>query len=288
MRSPINAIIEFARRWGSHAIQLRSDVSALRAVMVDEYIRANLYGNPRYQDPKRLNTHEYQVYSQNGEDGIIEEIFARIGTTNRVFVEIGVQDGLECNTTYLLIKGWGGYWIEANAKDVAAIRRRFSQPLEKRQLKLTEVRVTAENADSTLRDVGVPSEFDILSIDIDGNDYWVWKSIERFSPRVVAIEYNALFGSNVNWVMKYNPFHVWDGSSYFNASLRSLDKLGESKGYCLVGCNFHGVNAFFVRRDLVGGFFCEPFTADNHYEPIRYHLQRKPGFRRSFGDYESI
>ncbi|TAK86018.1 MAG: hypothetical protein EPO20_09500 [Betaproteobacteria bacterium] len=288
MRSPLDAIIEFARRRGRRAIQLGSDVSALRAVMVDEYIRANLYGNPRYQDPKRLNRHEYQVYSQNGEDGIIEEIFARIGTTNRVFVEIGVQDGLECNTTYLLLKGWSGHWIEANAKDAAAIRQKFSTPLENQQLKLEQVRVTAENVESTLREAGAPSQFDFLSIDIDGNDYWVWKSMERFSPRVVAIEYNALFGSSVRWVMKYKPSHVWDGSSYFNASLSSLGRLGESKGYCLVGCNFHGVNAFFVRRDVVGGLFCEPFTADNHYEPIRYHLQQKHGFRRDFGDYESI
>jgi hypothetical protein len=288
MDNPFRTIARRVRRYLTRQAELRSDVGALRSIMIDEYIRANLHGSPRYQDPKRLNRHEYQVYSQNGEDGIIEEIFFRIGTSNRLFVEIGVQDGLECNSTYLLLKGWSGYWLEGNSDSVAAIQGRFSGPMGKHQLKVRKAFVTAENVEMMLKDEGVPTEFDLLSIDIDGNDYWVWKALDRFNPRVVAIEYNALFRHDVRWVMKYDPTHVWDGTSYFNSSLKSLELLGASKGYCLVGCNFHGVNAFFVRRDLVQEMFCAPFTAENHYEPIRYHLQKKDGFPREFGDFEEI
>lgn len=288
VRNLFCTITSFIRRYRIQRAQLRLDVTSLRNLMIDQYIQVNLHGNPRYQDPKRLNRYEYQVYSQNGEDGIIEAIFDRVGTTNRVFVEIGVQDGLETNSTCLLLKGWSGYWFEGNPKNVEAIQSKFSGPIRKQQLKVRQCFITAENIEATLQGSDVPKDFDMLSIDIDGNDYWVWKAIERFNPRVVLIEYNALFCSDISWVMKYNPSHIWDGTSYFNSSLKSLEKLGESKGYCLVGCNFHGINAFFVRRDLVGSNFCAPFTAENHYEPIRYHLLKKDGFPRNYGDYEVI
>lgn len=288
MKNLFSTITKLVRLYRTQRAQLHLDVATLRSMMIDQYIQANLHDNPRYRDTKRLNRHEYQVYSQNGEDGIIETIFDRIGTTNRVFVEIGVQDGLETNSTWQLLKGWHGYWLEGNPESVAAINDKFSGPIGKQQLKVQQGFITAENVEVILQENGVPKEFDMLSIDIDGNDYWVWKAIEKFNPRVVVIEYNALFRSNVRWVMKYNPSHVWDGTSYFNSSLKSLELLGESKGYCLVGCNFHGINAFFVRRDLVADNFCVPFTAENHYEPIRYHLLKKSGFSRNFGDFEDI
>jgi len=288
MKNLFRMVSKLVMRYRVQRVQLRQDVTMLRSMMIDEYIRANLHENPRYQDPKRLNRHEYQVYSQNGEDGIIEAIFDRIGTTNRVFVEIGLQDGLECNSTWLLLNGWNGYWLEGNPKSVAAIQDKFSGPIGSRQLKVQQGFITAENVEAILRENGVPIEFDMLSIDIDGNDYWVWKAIEQFNPRVVVIEYNALFRGNMRWVMKYNPSHIYDGTSYFNSSLKSLELLGESKGYCLVGCDFLGINAFFVRRDLVASKFCAPFTAENHYEPIRYHLLKKNGHKRNFGDYENI
>lgn len=288
MKSLFRTISKLVMRYRVQRVQMRQDMTMLRSMMIDQYLQTNLHDNPRYQDPKRLNRHEYQVYSQNGEDGIIESIFDRIGATNRVFVEIGLQDGLECNSTWLLLKGWSGYWLEGNPKSVAAIQDKFSGPIGNRQLKVQQGFITAENVEAILQENGVPIEFDMLSIDIDGNDYWVWKSIEQFKPRVVVIEYNSLFRSNVRWVMKYNPIHIYDGTSYFNASLKSLELLGESKGYCLVGCDFLGINAFFVRRDLVASNFCAPFTAENHYEPIRYHLLKKNGHKRNFGDYESI
>lgn len=281
-------MIEFFRKPIILASQIARDLSIIKSILVDSYRHRVLHREARYQDPRCLARYEYQVYSQTGEDGILEEIFRRVGTTNKVIVELGVQNGLECNTTHLLVQGWSGYWIEGNTKCAEEIELRFRDLLSKGAIRLKHAFITAENIAWLFKELGVPKEFDLLSIDLDGNDYWVWKALGEYSPRAVVIEYNAMFRPNVKWVMKYNPRHVWDGTSYFNASLKSLEILGQQMGYSLVGCNFLGSNAFFVRRDLVADKFYGPFTAENHYEPIRYHLLKKDGFPRAFGDFENI
>jgi len=258
----------------------------LHELLTEKTINEQLYDSPKYQNSKKLNKHEFQVYSQNGEDGILEEIFRRIGTTNKFFVEFGAGNGLENNTTYLLLKNWSGYWMDANEKCIQVMKQKFGFLIERKKLFVKKAFINAENIEDLLIEGVVPENFDLLSIDIDGNDYWVWRAIKTYNPRVVVIEYNALFPPNVKWVMKYNPKHVWDITCYHGASLKSLEILGVKKGYKLVGCNFTGVNAFFIREDLVEDRFFKPFTAENHYEPPRYHLQRKIGHSRNFGEFE--
>jgi hypothetical protein len=254
-------------------------------LLIDEYLEQHLFGAPRYAEAKRLNRHEYQVFSQNGEDGILAEVFNRIGTTNRTFIEFGVEDGNETNTINLLIKGWRGAWIEADSEACKAIRGRYASLIKQGHLRLLCEMITAENIEALLADTAVPEDIDLLSIDIDGNDYWVWKAINRYRPRVVVIEYNATFRPDTEWIMAYDPKAVWDRTSYYGASLKSLELLGNRKGYALVGCSFIGGNAFFVRHDLVADHFAAPFTAENHYEPLRLHLWRKAGHRRRFGEF---
>lgn len=254
-------------------------------VLIDEYLDTHLYRAARYAESGRLNRHEYQVFSQNGEDGLIAEIFRRIGTTNSHFVEFGVENGLETNTTHLFVKGWRGMWIEADAKLVQAIRESFGTMIQSGRLHLANAFVTAEGIEGLMREASIPQELDLLSIDIDGNDYWVWKAIENYRPRVVVVEYNATYRPDTEWIMKYDPKATWSRTSHYGASLKSLELLGRRKGYSLVGCNFVGVNAFFVRNDLIQGQFAEPFTAENHYEPFRLHLCRKTGHARGFGDF---
>lgn len=260
-------------------------VQVMEKVMIDDYIQRNLFENKKYQIPKKLNRHEHQVYSQNGEDGIIEEILNRIGTTNRYFVEFGVGDGLENNTAYLLTQDWAGYWIDGNPQYVKYIQEKFRWMVEKKSLIVKRAIVTAAEIENIFREGSVPEEFDVLSIDIDGNDYWIWKAIQGYHPRVVVIEYNALYPAHLQWIQKYDAGRKWDSTSYFGVSLKSLELLGVKKGYKLVGCNFTGVNAFFVRKDLVGDKFHEPFTAENHYEPPRYYLKRSVGQKRNFGEF---
>lgn len=280
----------------SHIIKMEKDVSELidlnkrlLEINIDNYINKNLHENKRYTtDSKKLNQYEYQVYSQNGEDGIIAEIFNRIGITNKYFVEFGAENGMANNTTYLMLKDWTGAWIEANSNIIEEIESKFGMLIRNNKLLLKKAFITVENIESLFKELNVPKDFDLLSIDIDGNDYWVWKAIKNYSPRVVVIEYNAMFVPHDELIMKYNPDHVWKGSSYFGASLKSMEILGHTKGYKLVGCNFIGANAFFVREDLVADQFLDPFTAENHYEPPRYYLYRRIDYPKDFGEFKTI
>ena len=256
----------------------------IKEIVIEEYLKENLLGNPRYNG-KKLNRHEFQVFSQGGEDGIIEEIFNRIGTTDRYFVEFGVGNGSESNTIYLLLKDWHGLWIESGEKNVFAIQKDYGSLIDNRQLQVRQDFITAENIEDIFKVASVPESLDLLSIDIDRNDYWVWKAINRYYPRVLVIEYNAVIPPHIEWIVKYEAKTSWDGSSHQGASLKSLEILGARKGYRLVGCSFAGSNAFFVREELVGDKFAEPFTAEHHYEPPRYFITRKLGHPRRFGDF---
>ncbi len=248
-----------------------------------------MHKNPKYDNPKKLNRYEFKVFSQAGEDGIISEIFNRIGTTNKFFVEFGVGNGLENNSAYLLVKGWQGYWIEGSERFCQSIRQSFEDLIANQQLTLKNTFITGENIEDLFRKGNVPTELDLLSIDIDGNDYWVWQAITNYRPRVVILEYNAIYPPESSWVMQYNPSHQWKYNSHMGSSLKALEKLGHQKGYKLVACSFSGVNAFFVREDLLADHFCSPFSAENHYEPARYFLcSQKAGHPRTFGKFKTI
>jgi hypothetical protein len=252
-------------------------------VQLETCRQAILAADPRYADPKRLNRYEQKAFSQFGEDGIVQEIFRRIGTAGRHFVEFGVESGLENNTALLLAQGWSGLWIEPVCDHVNAIRAGLAPLIRRGRLKVLNELVTADNVEQLFAAAGVPAEPDLLSVDIDGNDYWVWQSIRGYRPRAVVIEYNATFPPPVEWVMPCDPNYRWDGTARFGASLESLAKLGARKGYALVGCGLGGANAFFVRQDLVGDHFAAPFTAANHYEPPRYFFAgRRTGHARTY------
>jgi hypothetical protein len=133
--------------------------------------------------------------------------------------------------------------------------------------------LTAASVDKTIARIAPASEVDLLSIDLDGNDYYILDAIRSISPRVIVAEYNAKFPADVVWIMEYNEAHRWDSTDYFGASLKALETLLAPRGYLLVGCNIIGSNAFFVRADLTTDMrFCSPFTAENHYEHARYYL----------------
>jgi hypothetical protein len=244
----------------------------------------------RNADTKRLLKHGYRVFSQNDEDGIIAEIFARVGITEKTFIEIGVDNGSECNTLNLLAQGWRGIWFERNSAAVAQARKRLLRFTDINRLCIEHTTVTAENVDGLLREKTPSLQPDLLSIDIDGNDYWVWRAITSIRPRVVIIEYNAFWPPPASLTMRYNADHVWNEGDVNNgASLNALEKLGREKGYNLVGCCFAGVNAFFVAAGLCGGLFAAPFSSENHYEPLRPFLLYNP-FARVIGphDYERV
>lgn len=248
-----------------------------KGIQVAQFLAEHLYNNPKYTNSKRVNKAEYQVFSQNGEDGIIQEIFNRIGYTNKYFVEFGVENGLECNSMNLLYKQWKGLWIEGSPECVKEINGRFKDLISNGQLQIKNQFITAENIESIFSSANIPAEPDMLSIDIDYNDYYVWKAITNYKPRVIVIEYNSIFRPDTHFIVPYNAERTWDKTSYFGASLLALEQLGNDKGYNLVGCSFTGSNAFFVRKDLTADLFEAPYTAENHYEQNRDYLYYKAG-----------
>lgn len=231
----------------------------------------------RYSDPLSLIPSQAQVYSGNGEDGIIAEIFRRVGTTDRFFVEIGVEDGRQNNSRLLLEQGWRGVWIDSSTQALAQARTTFGDWVQSGALAIVDKEVTRDNVDSMLDTAGVPADFDFLSIDIDQNTGHVWSALRR-RARVACIEYNANLPPTVALQAEYDPAQSWAGTSWYGASLKALERIGAAKNMSLVGCELIGVNAFFVDGKEAVGKFRAPFTAEEHYEPPRYGLSDATGF----------
>ena len=205
-----------------------------------------------------LQDKELKVYSQNGEDGLLLYLFSQIGSTNKSFVEFGVEDGKECNTANLSINfGWNGLLMDCDWKQVVKAKHYYKNlpSVKPCQVKVIQCFVTAENINKVLLDNGMKGTIDLLSIDIDGNDYWIWKAISAVDPRVVVIEYNASLDVDKAWTVEYDPefvrYEKHRSGCYHGASLKALAKLADSKGYGLVGCESSGANAFFVKKDLL-------------------------------------
>lgn len=206
---------------------------------------------------RRIPIIENGEYSQNGEDGIIHAIFAMIGTTNKFCVEFGATNGRTMsNTLYLREqKGWTGLLMEGNTQpENSDVQQEF---------------VTAENVEDLFAKYNVPEEFDLLSIDIDGNDYWIWKAIKNYKPRVIVIEYNASFPWEESKTIAYNPTFRWNKTDYMGATLQALVKLGKEKGYKLIATDSCGVNAFFVQKNLINGKF-NVSLEEKLYHPAAY------------------
>ncbi len=200
-----------------------------------------------------LGSHSARVYSQGGEDGVLLRIFDRIGIRHRHFVEFGAWDGLHLSNTanLRLNHDWIGLLMEGSDRADGVVVKRE--------------RVDAENIESLLADHDVPEDFDLLSIDIDGNDYWVWKAIASYSPRVVIVEYNIFFLRETAKTIAYDVDYEWDKDHfglYHGASLAAFEKLARSKGYALVHTEADSPNAIFVRRDLLGAELKLPSLAE--------------------------
>lgn len=225
------------------------------------------YGSASGNDDD-LTRYELRVLSQNGEDGVIAEILARIGAGNRSFVEFGIGPGVQGNCVLLAeAYGWSGTFIESDPDDFNRLAERFAA---NRRVNTLQEQVTPSRVEEIFSSAGVDPEPTIISIDIDGQDYWVWEQITNFSPRLVVIEYNGTLDPGRALVEprgrhRTGPYDLGDDHG---ASVEALRRLGEAKGYRLVHTDLCGVNAFFVRDDLAG-----PFPA------IEVVPRRTPNFR---------
>lgn len=217
-----------------------------------------------------------QIYSQTSEDALIADIFSRIGERDRFFVEFGIEDGTENTTRWLLEQGWRGIWVEGSAASVERASTIFAEAISEQRLTIVQGMAGPDNANDLLANANAPDFFDYLSVDIDHNTSHVWGAL-RARARVCCVEYNAALPPGADIVVPYRADHGWDGTNWFGASLKALERIGALKGMSLVGCDFAGVNAYFVDQQEAKGAFSEPFTAEAKYQPPRYHLVGKGG-----------
>jgi len=200
----------------------------------------------------------FRVHSQHDEDGILLFIFSLVGTTNKRCVEICAGDGIECNTANLIINHrWIGLLCDGKEQNIEEARQFYSTNPETKYWPPTIIKewITKDNVNRVLQDNCFTGEIDLLSLDIDGIDYWLWKEISCISPRVVVLEFNHLWGPDASVTVPYRDDFVAEftqyGSDYAGASLKAFVKLGKKKDYRLVGTNAIATNAFFVRNDIV-------------------------------------
>ncbi|HEY4365731.1 MAG TPA: hypothetical protein VGN07_00735 [Steroidobacteraceae bacterium] len=213
----------------------------------------------------------FRKYSQFEEDGILLCLFALIPPINRKCVEICAGHGRECNTANLIINhGWWGYLFDGNERNVTAGQAFFAHHPDTflHPPRFTRAWITAENVNDQISRCGVSGPIDLLSLDIDGMDYWVWKAIAVIEPQVVVCETHNPIPPDRALTVPYDPEFVFESQDYRGASLAAMCKLGREKGYRLVGTHRFGFNAFFVRDGVGEAFFPEVDVASCVDDPF--------------------
>jgi hypothetical protein len=231
---------------------------------------------------------EFRVFSQWGEDGIIQYLLEHIPIERTVFVEFGVENYTESNTRFLLTNNqWSGLVIDGNAENIDYIRR---DPIYwAANLKAEHSFITKDNINELLSRNGISGDIGLLSVDIDGNDYWVWDAIDTISPRIVVCEYNSHFGPIAEVSTPYDAAFVRDTAHfskiYYGASIAGLCALAARKGYFLVASNSAGNNIFFVRNDLIGSL--PVLSAAQAYRRTQFREYHDETGQLTFDDFDT-
>ena len=225
----------------------------------------------------RFEQYERSVSSEYGEDGVIEKIFEMIEPTTRFAVEFGAADGVFLSNTLNLIvnHGWSALLIEGLPRYAELLRKNYKHLP---RVKTLEAWVYPGNIEILFEENGVPEDFDFLVIDIDSNDYYVWKVIENFRPKVVQIEINPYFPPPQLMVIDFHPMNFWDETDYAGASIVSMIRLGKKKGYEPI-YNTGGFNLFFVDREYYPRFGIKdnsPLALYKKWQPRADQWNRDP------------
>lgn len=216
---------------------------------------------------KSLNANEFRVFSQWGEDGIIQFLLNHIRIERPIFVEFGVQNYTESNTRFLLCNNnWAGLVIDGSEENINFIKQ---DPIYwQHNLKAVHAFIDKDNINPLIVENGITGEIGLLSIDIDGNDYWIWQAIDVVNPAIVIVEYNYRFGKDKAMTIPYNKEFIRNKAHYsmiyYGASLKALCLLAQKKGYVFVGSNSAGNNAFFVRQNIKPDYIKEITVEDGY------------------------
>ncbi len=230
-----------------------------------------------------LSDVEFKVFSQWGDDGIIQFLINNLDIPNRTFVEFGVANYSEANTRFLLMNNnWSGLVMDGSKKNIAHIQN--DEIYWQFDLQAKHAFIDCDNVNALIASAEFDEELGLLHIDIDGNDYWVWQAVKIVSPVIVIMEYNSLFGSDNAWTTPYDPSFVRSGYHYTNlcygSSITSLCDLAEEKGYYFIGCNSAGNNAYFVRKDKIADL--KPLSATEGYVESKFKESRDKNGQQTF------
>ena len=235
---------------------LEQQLAVLKEVSYVDKVYAGLAELRRRQseplsDPVDLRLAELRIFSQNGEDGVLFELVRQFARSSEYFVEFGVGDGWSCNTRILAeALGWAGTYFEIDPQTHAQLAQRY---VNSDRVTTSQAAITPANISEQFAGAGVPTEFAVLCIDIDGQDYWVWEALdERFTPDIIIVEVNTSYGVTASATERLGVPQD-ELTRTFGASIRAMESLGRSKGYTLVHIEMAGVNAFFVRTELLAG-----------------------------------
>ena len=227
----------------------------------------------------RLSDAEFKVFSQYGEDGILQYLIGetKILPEEKIFVEFGVQDYKEANTRFLLQSNvWSGLVIDSDENLVKKIQS--SEIYWRYNLTARSHWIDKENINDIIYRSNISGGIGLLSIDIDGNDYWVWSALTVINPILVVIEWNSVFGArhsvSIPYDATFNRLHAHYSGLYWGASMRALETLGREKGYTMVGTNEIGNNLFFVRSDRLGRI--PPVNTKSAYVQSGFRDSRSP------------
>lgn len=230
--------------------------------------------NSNKKNISTLSEIEFQVFSQFGDDGIIQWLINLLDIPNKTFVEFGVERYIEANTRFLLFSNnWKGLVIDGNNDNINYIKKDVASSFF--NLQSIHSFITRDNIDELIKSKGFDKDLGLLSIDIDGNDYWIWKFLKDCNPVIVISEFNAEFDFNP-WTIPYKEDFVWDKTNsiyYWGTSLQSLCDLADEKGYSFIGCNSHGNNAYFIRNDKMKDL--KKLTCAEGFVKPNFSLSRK-------------
>ncbi len=241
----MNLDVDYLNNLAKRIISLEKNVLEISKIerykLWQSLIKSSEYAN-------KLNRFGFKVYSQNDQDGIIEKLCEILDISKGTFIEFGCGDGMENNTRYLNLKGWKGLWLDSDSEKVRFIRDKFTNA----NLDVLYKKVTVDNINDVILEYlkAKDSDLDLLSIDTDWNDYYLFEAL-NFKPQIIVIEYNSHIPPNISLTVPRNDDAVWDGSAYYGTSLKALNDIAIKKDYVLVGCSIAGTDAFFVRTDLI-------------------------------------
>ena len=233
----------------------------------------------------KFNDYEFKIFSQFGDDGLIQYLIKNITIQNETFIEFGVENYSESNTRFLLMNNnWSGFVMDGSEEAMSFLKGQdwlWRQDLTFKTAFIDRKNINDLLAETNFENIG------LLHVDLDGNDYWILESLnlELLNPAIIIVEYNSVFGSERAISVPYDPHFQRTEKHYSNlywgASLKALDHIANIKGYSLVGCNLAGNNAYFVRNDLLNDKISKK-SVEEAYKESKYRESRDETYRLSY------